>query len=523
MGAKREKSMKRSTVGFLVILVVGLLGVFGYRWLKPKLFERRQFQTSDANVSWKLRIGGDNYLGYWFLTAPEMVKESARRQFAIDFTDDGGAYADRLEKFAKGDYDAIVLPVNSYLEHGARHKFPGVILTAISASKGADGIVAFGDKLPTGKVTDLNDPNLKFVFTEASPSEFLLQLTIADFDLAGLRTEDRSWQVRVGSSREVYERARKRQGDVFVLWEPDLSKALEIPGMKYVWGSDKFAGYITDVFVFRRDFVERRRDNVLMFLKAYFRVLALYANDRERMIKEMMKSTGLNRKNIEENGLAKINWFDLRENAAQQFGIGRPGEKTQEGVVDTIIASTRVMLNAKVFPENPLSGKGPYYIINSSFLKELAKTDMTLATMETAAHMRFSRLDAKGWSRLREVGAMRVEPITFQGWSSQLTTEGKALVDRIAKMLATNYPAYRVVVRGHTGPGNEEVNVKLSLARAESVVRYMVAVHSIDPNRFRAEGAGSRFLLKRNDGESPRQFMYRQERVEFILFEENAL
>lgn len=517
--------MKRSTIGFLAILLLGLIGVFGYRWLKPKLFERKQYQTSDASVSWKFRIGGDNYLGYWFITAPEMVKESARKSFSIAFTDDGGAYADRLEKFAKGEYDAIVLPVNSYLEHGARYKFPGVIVAAISASSGADGIAAFADKLPTGKVADLNDPNLKFVFTEASPSEFLLQLTIADFDLANLRSEDRSWQTRVGSSKEVYERARKRQGDVFVLWEPDLSKALELPGMKYVWGSDKFAGYITDVFVFRRTIVERQHDNVLTFLKTYFRVLAVYANDRERMIGEMIKSTGLKRKSIEENGLAKINWFDLRKNAARQFGIARnPGDVTQEGVVDTIIASTRVMLNAKVFTENPLGGKSPYYILNSNFIKELAKSDMVVAAASgKKGTQKFLSLDNAEWSRLREVGAMRVEPITFQGWSSQLTVEGKELVDRIAQMLVNNYPAYRVVVRGHTGPGNEPVNVTLSQARAETVVRHLAAVHSADLNRFRAEGAGSRFPLTKRYGESPREFMYRQERVEFVLFEERTL
>lgn len=514
--------MKRSTIGFLVILLLGLVLVFGYRWLKPKLFERKQYQTSDASVSWKFRIGGDNYLGYWFITAPEMVKESARKGFGIAFTDDGGAYADRLEKFAKGEYDAIVLPINSYLEHGARHKFPGVIVAAIAASSGADGIAAFADKLPTGKVTDLNDPNLKFVYTEASPSEFLLQLTIADFDLANLRSEDR-WQARVGSSKEVYERARKRQGDVFVLWEPDLSKALELPGMKYVWGSDKFAGYITDVFVFRRSVVERQHDNVLTFFKTYFRVLAVYANDRERMIGEMVKSTGLKRKSIEENGLAKINWFDLRENAARQFGIARnPGDSTQEGVVDTIIASTRVMLNAKVFTENPLGGKSPYYILNSNFIKELAKSDMAVASGKKGPQ-KFLPLNDAEWLRLREVGAMRVEPITFQGWNSQLTLEGKELVDRIAQMLVNNYPVYRVIVRGHTGSGNEPVNIKLSQARAEAVVRHLTAVHAVDQNRFRAEGAGSRFLLTKRQGESPREFMYRQERVEFVLLEDRTL
>ena len=83
-----------------------------------------------------LSVWGDGYLGYWFITAPDTRREAARRGIAISFQDDGGAYAARLQKFANREYDAIVLPVNSYLQHGAAHKFPGVIVAAIAESKG---------------------------------------------------------------------------------------------------------------------------------------------------------------------------------------------------------------------------------------------------------------------------------------------------------------------------------------------------------------------------------------------------
>ena len=204
-----------------------------------------------------IRIGGDGYLGYWFITAPDTRREAARRGIAISFQDDGGAYAAGLQKFANREYDAIVLPVSSYLQHGAAHKFPGVIVAAIAESKGADGIVGFADKFPTGNIRDLNNPELKIVYTADSPSAFLLDLTIVGFDLFHL-TSTNAWRVEVGGAREVLERARRHEGDMFVLWEPELSRALqEVPELKYVWGSDKFSGYIKDVFVFHRDFVQR--------------------------------------------------------------------------------------------------------------------------------------------------------------------------------------------------------------------------------------------------------------------------
>ena len=111
------------------------------------------------------------------------------------------------------------MPVNSYLQHGAAHKFPGVIVAAIAESKGADGIVGFADKFPTGNIRDLNNPALKVVYTADSPSSFLLDLTIVGFDLFNL-TSTNAWRVEVGGTRDALERARRHEGDMFVLWEP---------------------------------------------------------------------------------------------------------------------------------------------------------------------------------------------------------------------------------------------------------------------------------------------------------------
>jgi len=87
-----------------------------------------------------------------------------------------------------------------------------------------------------------------------------------------------------------------------------------------------------------------------------------------------------------------------------------------------------------------------------------------------------------------------------------------------------NYPAYRIVVRGHTGPGSEEgENIKLSLERAQVVTQRLFAVHNINPHRLRAEGVGSKKPPAFKPGESQRSFLYRRARVEFVLFEANSL
>jgi hypothetical protein len=515
--------MKKSTMGALLLMLLGAAGVVGWFFLKPYLFEQSQRRTSDvAEADVTLRFGGDNYLGYWFITSPEMRKQAARRGLGIQFEDDGGAYSERLAKFAAGEYDAIVLPVNSYLQHGAAVEFPGVIVAAIAESRGADGVVGFADQLPSGKIDDLNDADLEIVYTTASPSEFLLDLTIADFDLDELQRGDR-WRRGAESSRDVYKRAKNSDGDVFVLWEPDLSRALSLPGMTYIWGSDRFSGYIVDVFVFQRQLVDDSPEVVRDFLSLYFRVLRGYANNRDRLLNEMKRSTDLEEDTLR-SLLPKIEWFDLAENRRLQFGIRQDaGERVEEGLINTIIACTDVMLRTGRLDRDPLDGN-PYLITHSRLLEELTEIGTGEIGESGGEPVVFEALAESQWQALPELGTLRVEPVTFQSWNNLLDDSGKESIDKIAQLLTHNYPGHRVIVRGHTAPGgDEEANVHLSLARAQAVMQYLKAVHEIDPNRLLAAGAGSSKPPRRKPGESPRAFRYRLSRVEFAAVEANPL
>jgi len=521
--------MKRSTLGALILVFLGILAIGIWYLVKPWLVEQERVAikkereaTSDALASATIRIAGDGYLGYWFITSPEMRKKAAIRGVTIEFTDDGGAYAERLKKFADGEYDAIVLPVNSYLQHGAVHKFPGVIVAAISESKGADGIAGFTENFPSGKVTDLNDAGLKVVYTSESPSSFLLDLTIVDFDLFNLAKSD-TWRVEVGGSEEAYERAKNRQGEAFVMWEPELSQAIaEVPGLEYIWGSDKFGGYIIDVFVFDRDFLTEHEAEVVKFFESYFMTIRSYTANREQMLTHIKQSSGLKRE-IAETILPKIDWFDLHENCRHQFGLTKDASvPATEGVVNCIIACTDVLTRTGRLSSDPLDGN-PYLITNSSVLETLMQGSPTALGRKGGVVIDFTSLDEEGWKRLKEVGTMRVEPITFQTGRNLLDDAGKKQVDKIASSLVNNYPDYRVAVRGHTGPGDEEENKKLSQERADAVAQRLIAVHGVDTDRMHAEGCGSSQPPPRKPGESPRAYRYRLPRVEFVLLEDNRL
>jgi outer membrane protein OmpA-like peptidoglycan-associated protein len=517
--------MNRSTLGALIILVLGLVGVGGFYGYQKLTAGQAEVAQSDSKVNMHLRVGGDPYVGYFFMRSPEMKRQAAKRGIAVDFTDDGGDYAARLQKFNDGKYDAIVLPINSYLTHGQKYNYPGVIVSAIAGSKGADAMACFtgtGTKLPADpKVQDLNDASLKIVYTAESPSSFLLDLAIADFDLFNLRKTD-TWRDEVSGSDKAYQKAQQHQGDCFVMWEPDLTRALngDIPGLKKVWGSDKFGGYIVDVFVFRRDFLANHHDAVVSFFESYFQSMRAYAGDRNRMVSDVMQLYGLKKTEVEAV-LKEIHWYDLQENAARQFGItsGVAGGNVVEGVVNTINASTDVLVRTGKLAQDPLSGD-PYKIVSSSVLKDV-QAQLPKEIGSSAVKRQFSQLSESDWKALREIGVMRVEPINFQAGTAQLNAAGEAQVDKIAEMLVNNYPDARVVVRGHTGKGSDEdANVALSQDRAEVVMQRLVAVAGLDPNRVRAEGMGSSQPPQKRPGENPREYQYRIPRVEFTLYED---
>lgn len=518
--------MNRNVVGALLILLIGGLSIGAYKLLSDYYFEKGLVKESASKVALTIRIGGDGFPGYFFTSSPETKRRAARSGIAISFTNDGGAYAERLAKFERGEYDAIVLPVNSYLQHGLAWNYPGVIASVIDESRGADAILCYSDKLRTGKVSDLNDASLKIVYTADSPSSFLLDLPIFDFDLFNLAKVD-TWRKEVESSEKVLELARRREGDCFVMWEPEVSRALrEIPALKQVFSSADFRGYIVDVLVFRRDFLSRHPDEAALFLESYFQAMRTYASDKPRLIEDMRQATSLKPDEIEPM-LKKIDWYGLNENATLQFGLSVTGGVSQtsvEGLVKTISAATNVLIKAGHLKKDPLDGDA-YRIINTSTLEAVLTRlpqDGGAVEPEKAAHQ-FAPIEKGQWQSLKQLGTMHMEPTFIQG-TSTLTREGEEQIDRVADLLGNQYADARVVVIGHTSKGSDEdESRKLSLERAESVVQRFVTVHGMPESRFRAEGMGSSKPPVKKPSENQRAYMYRIPRVEFELYLDDTL
>lgn len=95
--------------------------------------------------------------------------------------------------------------------------------------------------------------------------------------------------------------------------------------------------------------------------------------------------------------------------------------------------------------------------------------------------------------------------VTFATNSTELTEETKASLDVVAQALQADKLAdFAFSIEGHADPrGNSEENLRLSQGRAESVVRYLVAQHHIDPARLKPVGKGATELANTERIDAP--------------------
>jgi len=120
----------------------------------------------------------------------------------------------------------------------------------------------------------------------------------------------------------------------------------------------------------------------------------------------------------------------------------------------------------------------------------------------------------KNFQLVKKGMVITLRGIYFDFNKSTLKPESYPVLDEAARILKDN-PSIRVEIQGHTDSiGSDEYNLKLSEARAATVVNYFVTQHHIDSNRLVARGYGESKPIESNMNESGREL---NRRVEFVV------
>ena len=95
--------------------------------------------------------------------------------------------------------------------------------------------------------------------------------------------------------------------------------------------------------------------------------------------------------------------------------------------------------------------------------------------------------------------------VTFVTNSADLTPSAKGALDVLAAaMKSEKLASVKFTIEGHADPrGSEELNLKLSQARADSVRTYLTSSHGLAAERVNAVGKGSSALMKPSDPAAP--------------------
>ena len=510
----------------LNVVLVGALAILAAKFLLPIFNDYTQTDTSDARATkGKITIGYDNWVGYFQLCSPEMKKRLRQSGYLLECIDDNANYADRFKKLSDGKYDFAVGTVDSYITNGEAEDYPGVIVAVIDESKGGDAVVAWKDSIKN--LDDLkSDKPFKVAFTPDSPSSHLLKAISVHFDIPNLRNR-RGWSEETNGSSEALKKLLNKEVEVAVLWEPDVSKALQQDGVTRIIGTEDTKQLIVDVLIANRSFSSKKPEVVNTVLDHYFRTLKYYRDNPEKLVADLTDELKIDKDTVN-TMLSGVNWASLTDNVERWYGV-TSSSIPEEALIDTIESSVDILMEHGSIKRNPIPNGDPYRITNSSFVKRLfERSDKSFGFQggdsksipTNSVTIDFAALSDRNWDLLREVGTLKIRPIVFASGTSTITSEGKTQIDSMVESLK-HYPRYRLEVRGHTGlRGDSALNKALSSDRADAVKQFLSASYSIDKDRIRSIGYGGERPLPKLNGESNRAYNYRLPRVELVLVAE---
>lgn len=510
--------MKAHTKLALMLLFLGLSAIFIGKVVLTSLEERQVFSLTDAGASkGKIKIGIDNWIGYFPLCSPVMKTRMYQQGYLLECVEDQANYSERFASLSKGELDLAVATVDSYLLNGVKSKYPGTIITVLDESKGGDALVAWKDKIAT--LDDLRQTkNANIAFTPDSPSDHLLKAVAVHFDISHLK-QRQGWPLFTNGSEDALKKLLDRQVDAAVLWEPDVSKALANKELHLLLSTEQTQQLIVDVLIAGKKMLNEQPEVITLLLNEYFQTLKYYRDNEDELIDDVEKSTNLNKTNIK-SLLQGVQWQNLTDNTRKWFGTVTEKNLPEQELIETINATINILIDYGTFSASPLPSNNPYRIISSFFINE---AHQQLGASDEVAHTephQFKPLSDQQWKNLQQVGKLKIRPVVFASGTDSLTLDDKKQLDETANTLK-HYPDFRILVRGHTSTrGDKKLNLTLSQDRADAVVRYLIITHNILAQRIKAIGYGGTEPLPRLSGESKRAHNYRLPRVELVLVTE---
>ncbi len=341
-------------------------------------------------------------------------------------------------------------------------------------SRGGDAVVV---RRGINKVSELRGKRI--AFAEMTPSHtFLLWL----LDAANMKQSDIE-AVKVASAIDAADLFKKGQVDAAVVWSPDDADCIaKVKGSKILQNTKQASNIIADVFIVKKDYLEKNRRKLEQLLEGWFKGAAEINNDdaaKQKAAKILEEGLGMpydfcydaiNNVRLCTYG-DNVNFYDLKGNFS--------------GVTGEAIYNK---METKYRKEGYITDKIPSWRLvgNSSLIGAL---NMSGAEQASEDGVTFSEVTKE--VKTAEAISTKSVSITFATGASTLDDNMKYIIDNEFLDIAKSFANARIRIEGNTdNTGSAAANRALSYKRAQAVVDYLVNEHKFDKNRFIVVGNG---------------------------------
>jgi ABC-type taurine transport system substrate-binding protein len=467
-------------VGFICIAAKYIL--MPHREAVQKETEKKQQAEKVAKTSstshYKINVdfGLDSFTAYSILRSSEFKNELSAKRINLTQADDGADYATRLAKLKSGELQMAAFTIDALIKASsdpAMSDLPAVIVSILDETRGADGLVAYKQAVPN--IDALNDPDMKFVLTKDSPSETLARVLISHFGLTNVNQNNFIYVKDAEEVYKTYRNSKPEQKQVYVLWEPYISKMIENPNCQVLIDSSKFRGYIVDVVVASRDFIVKNPEVVKEFLESYFRTTYKFSQKEKGFLEvctEDARSNGVPLSPIQADRLVKGIWFKNTQENYSHFGLNN--DKPLQHIQDMILNITKVLQNTNAIAKDP-TNSSPQALCYDKALMELSSSNFHPGLENVRKDNEdLPTLSESQWNSLIAVGTLDVPQIVFARGSSTITDQGTATLDELMQKLKS-WRSYYISIRGDASlKGDVQANKELALQRAKAVEAYLL-------------------------------------------------
>ena len=275
-----------------IIIILCTLAMIAWGLFRPnreasKLNDLLSLTSEAIDYERTINIWGDDWLGYMIFRSAKFQRLLDPHKIRVHF-EVVPDFSKRIQGLHSGDCQFVVATLDSYLANAADNHWPGVIIFVIDESYGGDAIVGLSHLT---NVDDLNKPEVKGSFVGFSPSEFLIRSEVSHFNLENLRP--RLEKFRTNNIKDSYKALSKGTVDFAVLWEPQVTQALEkIKGAHVLIDTRKAQGLIIDIALASRQIISNEPKLAELLTRTYFTALHDYLNNPNDFLAAAAKDSG---------------------------------------------------------------------------------------------------------------------------------------------------------------------------------------------------------------------------------------